>query len=120
MDDSPSNIVMLCHLCHAAMPSFKDRDKALLWVKTRDFRDDHWQLFTDCRWFGKGKKPNRQTTLFKARAEWSEIQEHHKLWTAAYERGEQWAIDEYRESEEWWEARKAQRQAEEEAEKASA
>lgn len=46
-DDSPANLVMLCHLCHDLMPCFDDRDEALAWVQALPEKDQMWQLFTD-------------------------------------------------------------------------
>lgn len=46
-DDSPANLVMLCHLCHVDMPEFDDRDTALQWVKDVASCSWMWQLFTD-------------------------------------------------------------------------
>lgn len=56
-DDSPSNLVPLCHLCHSVMPEFDDRQQALDWVKSRYERycttrylrllQESWQSFTD-------------------------------------------------------------------------
>ena len=56
-DDSPSNLIPLCHLCHSVMPEFNDRQEALEWVKNRYERyctthylqllQGCWQSFTD-------------------------------------------------------------------------
>ena len=56
-NDKPSNIVLLCPLCHRAMPHFTSREEALCWVSERysyrvrtastALHDVSWQLYTD-------------------------------------------------------------------------
>lgn len=59
-NDKPSNIVLLCPLCHramSAMPRFQSRKEALRWVSERyshrmrtsstALHDASWQIYTD-------------------------------------------------------------------------
>ena len=56
-NDKPSNIVLLCPLCHRAMPRFQSRKEALHWVSERyshrmrtsstALHDASWQIYTD-------------------------------------------------------------------------
>lgn len=66
-DDSPRNLVPLCHLCHDAMPEFGSRDEALAWVTARPGVDFGWQAWTDARLAGR-RDVSRTTTLFRQRA----------------------------------------------------
>lgn len=49
----PANLVMLCHLCHAGMPSFASRGDALQWVFDRPDVEPMFQLWTDERHSGR-------------------------------------------------------------------
>lgn len=49
----PDNLVMLCHLCHSAMPSFTSRDDALRWVYDRADVESMFQLWTDAHLAGR-------------------------------------------------------------------
>lgn len=56
-NDKPSNIVLLCPLCHSQMPHFTSRKEALHWVSQRyahrvrtpstALHDASWQMYTD-------------------------------------------------------------------------
>lgn len=61
-DDSPANLVMLCHICHAEMPEFDERDDALEWVKAHPRADMGWQTFTDTNGMNVSAGPR---TMFK-------------------------------------------------------
>ena len=65
-DDSPSNIVMLCHLCHDEMPEHDDREEAIEWVKVHPRRPEMWQKFTDYGMGTFGKVSRR--TMFRLQA----------------------------------------------------
>lgn len=62
--DEPANLVMLCHLCHDAMPSFVDRVPALAWVTNVRPAEMWWQFYTDANL--RGHYPSR-STLVRAR-----------------------------------------------------
>lgn len=70
-DDTPANIVMLCHLCHTDMPEHDDRAAAVAWVQHRRDREDTWQLYTDGV-FRTGDAATRSTTLMRARMQYLE------------------------------------------------
>lgn len=70
-DDSPRNLVPLCHECHEEMPHFVDRDAALAWVASRPDADPLWQSFTDARLHRR--TPSRGTTLLRARLHFERI-----------------------------------------------
>lgn len=68
-DDSLENLVMLCHLCHNAMPEFDDRASALQWVASREQKEFTWQLWTDARFLGKDQSNVSRNTLLRQRVE---------------------------------------------------
>lgn len=73
-DDSCRNIVPLCHLCHDAMPPFRDREGAVSWVNNHIRCSSTWQLWTDGL-LGR-RAPIRSTTMVKESklyGEWKQI-----------------------------------------------
>jgi hypothetical protein len=73
-DDSVKNLVMLCHLCHNAMPEFDDRASALQWVANQKPKSGPWQLWTDARFLGKDQSNVTRNTLLRQRVKCVEAQ----------------------------------------------
>lgn len=69
-DVSAGNLVMLCHLCHEAMPEFTERAAALEWVQRVPRRSDAWQMYTDAL-AGRGllRRANRGSTMVRHKAD---------------------------------------------------
>ncbi|MDQ1249558.1 MAG: endonuclease [Actinomycetota bacterium] len=77
--DEPHNLVPLCHLCHHAMPAFgrygdyktavDATAAAWQWVTDRPDKG-FFQMWTDATLWGK--KPNRATTLVRAKMRYLE------------------------------------------------
>lgn len=71
-DDSPANVVMLCHICHDRMPEFDERADALAWVDSQPRRDGGWQMWTDVT-LANRSNPTRSVTLTRARMKYLEV-----------------------------------------------
>jgi hypothetical protein len=71
--DDPSNLVMLCHLCHDVYPAVRTREGGLEWVAARPDCDELFQAFTDRKFLDRQFPPTRSATMIRAHRDYLQI-----------------------------------------------